>query len=139
MARLLQRSTEAVQRDRVAAARELAARARAIVLLKGARSVVASPEGDVLVNPTGGPGLASGGTGDVLAGVLGALVAQGCAPFEAAGLGAYLHGRAGTAVGRAGGIAGDVAGALPGVWTALAGSGEAAEAADGCDLLRRFP
>jgi NAD(P)H-hydrate epimerase len=139
MARLLERSTEGVQRDRVAAARELAARAGAVVLLKGARSVVASPEGDVLVNPTGGPGLASGGTGDVLSGVVGALVAQGAAPFEAAGLGAYLHGRAGDAVGQAGGIAGDVARALPGVWTALAQAAEAGEGTDGGDLLRRFP
>jgi NAD(P)H-hydrate epimerase len=135
MGRLLGRSPAEVQADRVGAARELARSAEAVVLLKGARSVIATPEGDVWINPTGGPGLATGGTGDVLAGLLGALLAQGCEPVRAAVLGAYLHGLAGDALGPIGGSAGDVADALGPVWQEL----EDAEAVSGRGDLRRFP
>ena len=76
-ARLLGSSTPAIQSDRAAAARALAARANAVVVLKGARTVVAAPDGALSINPTGGPGLAAGGSGDVLAGALGALLARG--------------------------------------------------------------
>ena len=110
---------EPLGEDRVAAARALAGRARAIVLLKGSRTVVASPEGQAAINVTGGPWLATAGTGDVLSGILGALVAQGVAPFEAAVAGAFLHGRAADVAGHAGLIAGDLIEALPSVLTSL--------------------
>src|SRR5262249_34743014 len=86
-AALLGSDPREINRDRVAAARRLAERAQAVVVLKGAATVVADPDGRVRVNPTGGPVLATGGTGDVLAGVLGGLLAQGVAPFDAASLG----------------------------------------------------
>ena len=117
MARLARTTVEAVQADRVGAAEALASRTRAVVVLKGARTVIASPEGPTAINPTGGPALGSGGTGDVLTGVIAALLAGGLAPFEAACAGAYLHGRAGDraaeARGDAGVLARDVIDQLP--------------------------
>jgi NAD(P)H-hydrate epimerase len=94
-ARLLGATVASINLDRVESAKRLASETGAVVLLKGAASVVAAPDGRVLVNPTGGPALATGGTGDVLTGIVAALLAQGTAPFEAAGLAAYLHGFAG--------------------------------------------
>jgi len=94
LARLLGTTTDAVAADRLGAARRLARAAGATVLAKGARTVIAEPDGRALVNPTGTPGLASGGAGDVLTGVIGALLAQGLPGLEAAAAGAYLHGRA---------------------------------------------
>jgi NAD(P)H-hydrate epimerase len=106
-----------LNRDRVAAALRLAERSGAVVVLKGASTVVADADGRVRINPTGGPILATGGTGDVLAGVIAGLLAQGLAPFDAASLGVYLHGAAGdrlaACTGAAGALAGDVARALP--------------------------
>jgi ADP-dependent NAD(P)H-hydrate dehydratase / NAD(P)H-hydrate epimerase len=110
---------EGVGEDRVAAARRLAERTGAVVLLKGTRTVVAAPDGRTAVNVTGGPWLATAGTGDVLSGILGALLARGVAPFEAAATGAYLHGRAGDVAGHAGLVAGDLIEALPAVLSAL--------------------
>ena len=95
LARLLGRSTEEVVADRVAAAREAAARAQAVVVAKGFRTVVAEPDGEVFVNPTGDAGLASGGSGDVLTGTIGAFLAQGLEPVRAAIISCWLHGRAG--------------------------------------------
>jgi len=83
-----------INADRAAAARELAARSGAVVLLKGAGTAVAAPDGTLIVNPTGGPALATGGTGDVLLGVVTGLLAQGLAPLSAAALAAFLHGAA---------------------------------------------
>ncbi len=83
---------------RVAAARDAARAWNQVVVLKGARTVVAAPDGDVAVAPFENPALASGGTGDVLAGAIGALLAQGLTPFAAARLGVYLHGTAGEAL-----------------------------------------
>jgi len=82
---------------RVAATRDAAADWGQVVVLKGARTVIASPEpgGPVAVAPFENPALASGGTGDVLAGAIGALLAQGLSPYDAARLGVYLHGAAG--------------------------------------------
>lgn len=77
------------------AAARAAKSAGAIVVLKGHRTVVADPRGRVYVNTTGNPGMASGGTGDVLTGILGALAAQGLSLWDAACLGVYLHGLAG--------------------------------------------
>lgn len=97
-ARLLGCTTAEVQADRVEVARLLADRARSVVVLKGARTVVCdgiSNDGFVTVNTTGNPGLATAGSGDVLTGVITALIAQGTAPADAARLGVWLHGRAG--------------------------------------------
>jgi NAD(P)H-hydrate epimerase len=84
----------AVGADRVAAARELADRTEAVVVLKGPGTVVAAPGGRVVINPTDTPALASAGTGDVLTGIIGGLLANGAEPFAAAMTGAYVHGRA---------------------------------------------
>ena len=97
-ARLLGRETRAVQADRVGRALELAQRYGAHVVLKGAGSVCAFPDGRWSVNTTGNPGLASGGTGDVLAGIIGALLAQGLAPEHALQLGVCVHGAAADAL-----------------------------------------
>jgi NAD(P)H-hydrate epimerase len=85
--------------------------------LKGAATIVAEPGGDVFVNPTGNPGMASGGTGDVLTGIAGALLARGLDPLTALQSAVYLHGLAGDAaaarVGQEALIASDVIAALP--------------------------
>lgn len=93
-ARLLGVTAAVVQGDRLAAARELAARFGSVVVLKGSGSVVAEPQGMAVINPTGNPGLATGGTGDVLAGVCGALLAQGWPAREAALGAVWMHGAA---------------------------------------------
>ena len=93
-ARLLACDTAAVQRDRLAAARALAARYAAVAVLKGSGTVIAAPDGRVAINPTGNAGLATGGSGDVLGGMIGALLAQRLPPYEAALAGVYLHGLA---------------------------------------------
>lgn len=117
MSRLLGTSTQAVQSNRVDVVREAASRFRCVVVLKGARTLIADPSGRVYINPTGGPGLATGGTGDVLAGTIGGLLAQGLSPLDAAVCGTFVHGRAGDIaadeLGAAGTIAGDVLRALP--------------------------
>jgi ADP-dependent NAD(P)H-hydrate dehydratase / NAD(P)H-hydrate epimerase len=98
---------------RVTAARDAAVAWRQVVVLKGAKTVIAAPDGRVAVAPFENPALASGGTGDVLAGTIGSLLAQHLAPFDAARLGVYLHGLAGDAVrdrlGDAGLLASDLA------------------------------
>jgi len=80
--------------DRVAAARQLSTELQAIVLLKGPGTVIAAPNGRVVINTTGGPALATAGTGDVLTGVIAGLIAGGVRPFDAAPTGAYVHGYA---------------------------------------------
>ena len=94
-ARLLKTEPAAVQADRRAAARKIAKKFDAVCVLKGSGTVIASPQGEFCLNPTGNPGMAKGGSGDVLAGMIGALLAQGIEPFPAAAIGAYLHGFAG--------------------------------------------
>jgi NAD(P)H-hydrate epimerase len=122
-ARLLRVSVAEIQRDRVAAAREIARRAQAVCVLKGARTVSAHPDGRVSLNPTGNPGLGTGGTGDVLTGVIAALLAAGLGPWDAARLGVFAHGRAGdlaaAKVGRVGFLARDVAALLPQAFTSI--------------------
>ena len=93
-ARLLERSVGEVQADRVLAARELAASLNAVVVLKGSGTVIAAPTGAVVINPTGNPALATAGTGDVLAGLCGGLLAQGWPQWEAALGAVWLHGMA---------------------------------------------
>lgn len=98
---------------RAAAARDAAETWGQVVVLKGAKTVVAAPDGSVAVAPFENPALASGGTGDVLAGAIGALLAQGVEPYAAARLGVYLHGLAGDAVRERIGDAGLLASDLP--------------------------
>jgi len=101
-ARLLEAPTAEVQADRFSAARALAQKYRAVAVLKGAGSLVADPEGRVAVCPWGNPGMASGGMGDVLTGVIAGLLAQGLNTWDAACLGVGLHARAGDLAARAG-------------------------------------
>jgi hydroxyethylthiazole kinase-like uncharacterized protein yjeF len=95
LARLLSTDTEAIARDRIGVAREAAKRTNCVVVLKGYQSLVAEPDGHVWVNPTGNPGMASGGMGDVLAGMIAALLARDTDPLDAACTAVYLHGLAG--------------------------------------------
>jgi NAD(P)H-hydrate epimerase len=99
--------------DRIAAARELAEQSGAVVLLKGPTTVTVGPDGRVALNLTGGSWLATAGTGDVLSGIVGGLLAQGVEPFAAAAAGAWLHGRAADVAGHTGLVAGDLIAALP--------------------------
>ncbi|MEO7066629.1 MAG: NAD(P)H-hydrate dehydratase [Rhodanobacter sp.] len=101
-ARLLGISVDAVEQDRFAAARELSRRYAAVVVLKGAGSLIAAADGRIDVCPWGNPGMASGGMGDLLTGIVAALLAQGCDAWQAACLGVGLHARAGDAAAQAG-------------------------------------
>jgi NAD(P)H-hydrate epimerase len=94
MARLVGSSTQEVQARRLESARETARKYGVHVVLKGAQTLAAAPDGRVSLNPTGNPALASGGTGDVLTGLIGGFLAQGLAPWDAARLGVFLHGLA---------------------------------------------
>jgi hydroxyethylthiazole kinase-like uncharacterized protein yjeF len=112
--------------DRIGAARRLAADLGAVVLLKGAATVVAAPGGQVFVNGTGTPWLATAGTGDVLSGIAGALLATGLPPAEAAAVAAHVHGRAGQLAAEHGPlIAGDLVRRLPSTLARLRGGGSA--------------
>ena len=119
MARLMGEETDrdAILADRWGVARRMAADWNQVVVLKGAFTVVAAPDGRMAVSPFANPGLASGGTGDVLAGAIVGLLAQGLAPFDAALAGVYLHGLAAEFVrsdlGDAGMVASDLLLALP--------------------------
>lgn len=117
MARLCGTTAEEVQRDRMGAAERLARTYRVWVVLKGAHTVVASPDGALRVVPIASSALATAGAGDVLTGVIAGLLAQGAAPFDAAAAGSYLHAMAGTIVAEARGpvgvLAGDLLEALP--------------------------
>ncbi len=93
-ARLIGKTTEEVQSNRLNLAKEFAEDFGCVVLLKGASTVIASPDGKVAVNTTGNPGLAKGGSGDVLAGIIASFAAQGISPFDSAVIGAHLHGKA---------------------------------------------
>jgi NAD(P)H-hydrate epimerase len=95
MARLVGAPTAEVQRRRLETARAFAVETGAVVVLKGQRTIVARPDGAACVNPTGNPGMATGGTGDVLSGIVGALLARGLDGWTAAVAGVYLHGAAG--------------------------------------------
>ena len=117
MGRLLGLSTAEVQDDRLAAVREAASRFNAIVVLKGQASLVASPDGRLAVNTTGNPGMAGGGSGDVLTGVAGALLGQIDDPFQATAAAVFLHGKAGDlgteSIGMAGLSSSDIPGKVP--------------------------
>jgi ADP-dependent NAD(P)H-hydrate dehydratase / NAD(P)H-hydrate epimerase len=98
MGRLTGLSTADVQADRLGVARRLAAATRAIVVLKGARTVIATPDGRAFVSPIACAALATAGSGDVLCGVIGALLASGADPLEAAQIAVFVHGLAGEAL-----------------------------------------
>src|SRR5829696_2951158 len=104
---------EKVGPDRLAAARRLAERAHAVVLLKGPGEVIADGATRAAINTTGGPWLATAGTGDVLSGIIGGFLARGAEPFWAATAGAFTHGRAADVAGHTGLVAGDLIAALP--------------------------
>ncbi len=93
-ARLLQQTIEKIQSNRITSAQTISKQLNCVCVLKGAESVCANQTGDYWINPTGNPGLASAGTGDVLSGFIGALVAQGLPAIDALKLGVYLHGLA---------------------------------------------
>ena len=117
MAMLCRWSREEVQADRIGVAKKFAAQWQQIVVLKGAHTVVASPDGHVTLLPFATPALATAGTGDVLAGTIAAMLAQKLEPFNAAVVGAYVHGLAGQMaekeIGQAGVVAGDLIPRLP--------------------------
>jgi ADP-dependent NAD(P)H-hydrate dehydratase / NAD(P)H-hydrate epimerase len=123
MARLIHQDSATVNQDRVGIARAFAVEHRCHVVLKGARTVIATAAGKVFINPTGNPGMASGGMGDVLAGVLAALLGQGLKPEDAMKLGVYLHGFVGDRVaeqkGQIGLVASDIIEGLPAGMRAL--------------------
>jgi len=118
MGRLAEAEVSMVQSDRVKCAREFAVNCRVHVVLKGARTVIAHPDGRVFINPTGNAGMASGGMGDVLTGIIAGLLAQGFSPETACHAGVYLHGAAAdtlaATIGPYGYLAGDVMKAIPG-------------------------
>jgi ADP-dependent NAD(P)H-hydrate dehydratase / NAD(P)H-hydrate epimerase len=117
LARLLECSTDDVQANRLYAVETAAARLNCVVVLKGHRTLVGDPTGKVVVNPTGGPELATAGTGDVLTGIVAALLAGGTDPFLAAVASTFVHGLAGSVaaerIGESGVLAGDVAESVP--------------------------
>jgi len=117
MARLMGVSTGKIQAKRAHFAEAAAKRFRSVAVLKGARSIIAESGRPLTFCPTGNPGMATGGTGDVLTGTIAGLIAQGLLPFEAAAAGVYLHGLAGDIaaerVGEPSLLAGDVLEALP--------------------------
>jgi NAD(P)H-hydrate epimerase len=123
MARLIGGATADIQRDRIGCVRSFAEASKVTVVLKGARTLVASPDGRVGINPTGNPGMASGGMGDALAGMIGAALAQGLDPREAAEAAVFWHGDAGDRIaarsGAAGILASDVIDELPSALAAL--------------------
>ena len=95
MSRLTGLSTQEIQKNRISAAIEFAQKKSVILLLKGAPSLIATPDGNVYINPTGNPGMATGGSGDVLTGIIAGLVAQNISPKNASMAGAYIHGYSG--------------------------------------------
>ena len=117
LSRLIARSVDEIESDRVGVARETARQFHSVLVLKGVPTVTATPDGEVFINSTGNSGLASGGSGDVLTGCLGGLLAQGLDSVTASVCAVYLHGRAADLVkptlGERGMIASDVLRALP--------------------------
>lgn len=123
MARLLGISPAEVQADRIGTSRQFAAEYGCYLVLKGARTLVVAPSGEVFINTTGNSGMASAGTGDVLAGLIGALLCQGCSPLESAIAGVWIHGTAGDKAadekGEAGLIASDIIEKMPEVMKSM--------------------
>lgn len=130
MARLLGCTPAEVQEQRLEVARRWAQQWGVVLVLKGSRTVIATPEGRAFINPTGNPGMASGGMGDVLTGMIGALLAQGMAPLEAARLAVFAHGaiadRLAGRRGQVGMLAGELIEEIPHVLAELGGDAGAA-------------
>lgn len=95
MARLMNISNSDVQNNRVQIAKEFTKKNKCHLILKGARSIIATSDGSVYINPTGNPGMATGGSGDVLTGIIGSFLAQRYSTLNAAIFGTFLHGFAG--------------------------------------------
>jgi ADP-dependent NAD(P)H-hydrate dehydratase / NAD(P)H-hydrate epimerase len=127
MARLIESTVRDVQADRLGTAVDFVGRYPVTLVLKGARTVVASPSGSVTINSTGNPGMATAGTGDVLAGTIAGLIAQGSLPEQASRLGVFLHGLAGdlaaAEIGEVGFLAGDLIHRLPAAISQVTGLG----------------
>jgi len=123
MSRLTSIDTAEIVKNPIRHCRDLARRTGSVVLLKGGCTVIASPDGQVTLNTTGNCGMATAGSGDVLTGIITALVAQGVGAYDAARIGAFVHGRAGDLAAekysRMGMIAGDIIQMLPQVWMEL--------------------
>ena len=117
MARLIGTTTDEIQRNRVKYASKFSSEFGVITVLKGFRTVIALPDGSVFINPTGNPGMATAGTGDVLAGLIGGLISQGIPAEKAAVAGVYIHGAAGDMaideIGEAGLVATDIIKFIP--------------------------
>jgi NAD(P)H-hydrate epimerase len=115
--RLIGASIEKIQRNRIELVREYSAKWNTIILLKGPKTLVSSWDGKVMWNMTGNPGMATAGSGDVLTGIIGSLIAQGGNPIDSAAAGAYIHGLAGdmaaAQLGMRGLLAGDMVEILP--------------------------
>lgn len=115
--RLTGMSTEDTQSNRIESALKGAREFDAIVVLKGAHTIIAAPTGEVFINPTGNSGMATAGAGDVLSGIIGGLLAQGLSPMDAAVAGVYIHGLAGDIasenIGETGFLASDIANSVP--------------------------
>ena len=131
LARLTGFTPSALEDTRLDMTRRYAEEWGAVLVMKGAPTVVASPTGEASVNPTGNPGMATAGMGDVLTGVIAGFIAQGLAPYDAARLGVYVHGLAAdlahARVGTLGLVAGDVTATLPQAMHRLASAGPRSE------------
>ena len=123
MALLTGKTVAEIQQDRVKVARGFAKQFEVVVVLKGAATVIAGPSGEVAINSSGNAGMATGGMGDVLSGIIATLLAQGMSAFAAACLGVYSHGRAGDLLNHDGApygyLASELADTLPDVWQEL--------------------
>ncbi len=119
-ARLLGCTSKDIQQNRIEAAQEIASKSNSIVVLKGARTIIAAPSKTFAINPTGNAGMATGGMGDVLTGIIAGLVAQGLSCWQAACLGVYIHGKASdmlsSSKGPMGYLASEVADEIPRIW-----------------------
>lgn len=126
MARLLGKGTaHEVNQDRLGIARQFAHDHQCVLVLKGAHTLIANPDGDITISPMGNPGMASAGMGDVLTGMIGGFLAQGLPPWEAAQAGVFLHGMAGDRgarqYGQIGLVASDVIDSIPGAFQHILG------------------
>ncbi len=117
MSRLTGLPIEEIKEDKISIAREFSERWNLITVLKGASTIIASPDGQIYINRNGNPGMATAGSGDVLTGIITGLIAQGIEPFQAAITGVYLHGLSGDRIvkskGEYGLVAGDIVEELP--------------------------
>jgi NAD(P)H-hydrate epimerase len=117
LARLMNVDTKEIQANRIKSGQEAATKFGCVVVLKGAHTIVADPDGNVFINPTGNSGMATAGAGDVLSGTIGGLLAQGLSALDAALVGVYIHGLAGDVaaedLGEVGIVAGDISNSIP--------------------------